>query len=55
MYIPEEENQKLRDMMAALSAGQGFDAQTFENLGRKRRPRCSIESLKHLKAKTSNP
>ena len=31
----QEENQKLREMMTALSAGQGFDAQTFENLGKK--------------------
>lgn len=39
-----EENQKLRDMMAALSAGQGFDAQTFENLGKKQREIAEAEA-----------
>ncbi|CAE7579847.1 kif1 [Symbiodinium natans] len=39
-----EENQKLREMMAALSAGQGFDAQTFENLGKKQREIAEAEA-----------
>ena len=35
LFLREEENQKLKEMIQSLGAGRTVDAQTFEDLGRK--------------------